>query len=449
MFCFELKSFSKTKHGAIRIERIIYMEQLKRRELCSGIYLNSVRDKRFKSGKISVNMFLPLNAETASENALLIQLLGRSCKAYPDYISLNREVNRLYGAVLGVSCGKMGDLQTLTMSVSGLDDRYTLNGESLSKELVGLLCKMLFEPKLDGEAFAEFDVEQERRQLLETIEAEANEKREYAVNQCVKLMCGNDSYGISRYGTYDRVQTVTPRQLYIAWQRLLKSAVFNITVVGELDADAIGGMFGAEFEKFGRTPVSCVIKPYEFDGEVKYQTEKQKVMQSKLVMGFSCKINAADERADSAKLMSVVLGGTPSSKLFVNVREKNSLCYYCAANYNRQKGTMIIDSGVEKQNIEKAKAEILNQLEQMKHGNISDFEINAAKLAIADSSGMVTDSVSGIERFYSSQAFEKEILSPAQMAERINAVTKQQIVEAANCVELAAVYVLTDEKEDV
>lgn len=423
------------------------MEQLKRRELCRGIYLNSVRDDRFKSGRISVNMSVPLKDETAAENALMIQLLGRSCKAYPDYISLNREVSRLYGAALTTDCIKMGDLQTLTLSVSGLDDRYTLDGEVLSEELAQLLCKMLFEPKLDGEAFAAADVEQERRQLLELIEAEANEKRGYAIKQCIRLMCKNDSFGISRIGTYEQVSSVTPQEVYKAWRRVLENAVVNIVVVGELDDEAIGEAFKAEFTKLDRAVTDCTIKPYEFDGELRQSVEAQEVMQSKLVMGFSCKISAGDERADHAKLMTLVLGGTPSSKLFTNVREKESLCYYCAANYNRQKGIILVDSGVEKQNIEKAKTEILNQLEQIKQGNITDFEISAAKLAVGDSAGMVTDSVSGIEKFYSSQLFEEEILSPEQAAHRINAVTKEQIIEAAKCVELAAVYVLADGKE--
>lgn len=423
------------------------MEQIKRRKLDCGIYLNSVEDNRFKSGKISVNMYLPLKEETAAENALLIQLLGRSCKAYPDYISLNREVNRLYGAMLGASCVKMGDFQMLTLSIYGVDDRYTLDGDALSKELVGLICKMLFEPKLEGEAFAKYDVEQERRQLLETIEAEANEKRAYAIKQCIRMMCENDSYGISWHGTYEQVKAVTPEQLYKAWRNLLENALVNIFVVGELDVDGIGEIFKDEFNKVQRNYVENTITPFEFDGKVKEKTEHQEVMQSKLVMGFNCKISAQDERADNAKLMSIVLGGTPSSKLFMNVREKESLCYYCAASYNRQKGIIIVDSGVEKQNIEKAKKEILNQIEQIKLGNISDFEINAAKLAVVDSAGVVNDSVSGIEKFYVSQVFENEILSPSQTAEKINAVTKEQIVEAANCVELAAVYVLTDNKE--
>lgn len=423
------------------------MEQLNRRELCRGIYLNSVRDSRFKSARITVNMYVPLMEETAAENALLTQLLGRSCKDYPDYISLNREVSRLYGASLTTDCVKLGDRQTLSVSVSGLDDRYTLDGEVLSKELAALLCKMIFQPKLEGEAFAEYDVEQERRQLLELIEAEANDKRGYAVKQCIKLMCENDSFGISRLGTPEQVKSITPHQLYKAWKRVLETAVVNIVVVGELDDEAIGQALKAEFDKIDRQAFDGATAPYSFDGQLKQSVETQDVMQSKLVMGFSCNISSGDERADHAKLMTLVLGGTPSSKLFTNVREKKSLCYYCAASYNREKGLILVDSGVEKQNIEKAKAEILNQLEQIKQGNITDFEISAAKLAVGDSAGMVTDTVSGIEKFYSSQLFEKEILSPEQAAQRINAVTKEQIIEAAKCVELAAVYVLTDGKE--
>ncbi len=420
------------------------MENFSRRELDSGIFLNSVKDERFKTGRISANISTPLRENTAAENALLIQLLGRSCKAYPDYISLNREMNRLYGASLSTQCAKLGDLQQLSLSMTGLDDRYTLNGEKLSKELAGLLCKMLFEPKREGEAFSSYDTEQERRKLLETMQAEINEKRSYAITRCVGIMCENDSFGIRKYGSPEQLKSVTPKQLYSAWQRLLSTSVVNIMVAGELDADAVGELFKSEFNKIERAPENIETKMFKRDDKVKEETERQNVAQSKLVMGFSCGINVNDDRVDAAKLMAIILGGTPSSKLFVNVREKQSLCYYCASSYNRQKGIILVDSGVENQNIEKAKNEILNQIEQMKLGNITDFEISAAKLAVEDSSGMVTDSISAIESFYISQIFENEILSPQEAAKRISAVTKEQIIEAASCVELAAVYVLTN-----
>lgn len=425
------------------------MEKLNRSEICSGIYLNSVEDDRFKTGKISINMSMPLKEKTAAENALLIQLLGRCCREYPDYISLNRKINSLYGAGLDLYCSKLGDLQVLTLSIAGLDDRYTLEGEVLSKEFVELLCKMIFDPKLDGEAFSEDDVEQERRQLLETIEAETNEKRSYAINQCIQLMCESSNYGLRRYGSYNAVQAVTPHQLYIAWKNLISTATININVIGKFNTDIIRETFKAKFEKITRKPIECIIRPFEFDKKIKNKIETQDIMQSKLVMGFGLNINHTSNNADTAKLMSLILGGIPSSKLFINVREKKSLCYYCSASYNYHKDIIFVDCGVEKQNIEKAKKEILNQIEQIKDGNISDFEIQAAKLAVSDNMGTVTDTVSGIEKFYSFQSFDKEILTPDQKAERINRVTKQQIIDIANCVELAAVYVLTDNKGDI
>lgn len=421
------------------------MDKIISRELCPGVYLNSVRDGRFKTGKIVVDMYLPLAEESAAENALLIQLLGRCCERCPDYLSLNREINSLYGASLSVACSKTGDFQQLSLSISALDDRYTLSGEKLSGKLIGLLCDLIFRPKLDGEAFAGEDVEQERRKLLEAIQAEINEKRSYAISQCIKLLCKGDKAAVDKYGSAEAVKAATPQSLYKAWVNLKEKALFNITVVGELDADSIGDSFKAEIEISSRQPYDKKIAPLIAADEIKEQTERQKVMQSKLVMGFSCKDSGS--KAYSAKLMSIVLGGTPSSKLFLNVREKNSLCYYCAASYNSHKGYLLVDSGVEKQNIERAREEILNQINEMKNGNITDFEIEAAKLAVAQSSGMITDSVSGIADFYASQFFDDEILTPEKRAEAIASVTKEEIVKAASGVELKTVYVLTGDEE--
>lgn len=390
-------------------------------------------------------MYLPLSEDTAAENALLIQLLGRCCERCPDYLSLNREINSLYGALLSASCSKAGDFQQLSLSVSALDDRYTLFGERLSGKLMGLLCDLIFRPRLEGEAFVSDDVEQERRKLLEAIQAELNEKRSYAISRCVKFLCEGDKAAVDKYGSAEAVKAVTPQSLYRAWINLKQRALFNITVVGELDVDFIAESFKAEIEKSPRQPYDKKINPLVPADIVKEKTEKQKVMQSKLVMGFSCKDSGS--KAYGARLMSIVLGGTPSSKLFLNVREKNSLCYYCAASYNSHKGYLLVDSGVEKQNIERAREEILNQINEMKNGNITDFELEAAKLAVAQSSGMITDSIGAITDFYSSQFFDEEILTPEQRSKAIEAVTKDEIVKAASGVELKAVYILTGDEE--
>lgn len=427
-------------------ERVILMNKFNSRELCPGVYLNSVPDGRFKTGKILVDMYLPLIEDTAAENALLIQLLGRCCERCPDYLSLNREMNSLYGALLSTSCSKIGDFQQLSLSISALDDRYTLFGEKLSGKLIGLLCDLIFRPRLEGEAFVSEDVEQERRKLLETIQAEINEKRSYAISQCVKLLCEGDKVAVDKYGSAEAVSALTPEQLYKAWINLKQRALFNITVVGELDVDFIGESFKAEIEKSPRQPYDKKITPLVAADEIKEKTERQKVMQSKLVMGFS--LDNKNNTRYSLKLMTLVLGGTPSSKLFLNVREKKSLCYYCAANNNSHKGYLLVDSGVEKQNIEQTREEILNQINEMKNGNITDFEIEAAKLAMAQTCGMITDSIGAMADFFAYQFFDDEILTPEQRAEAIASVTKDEIVKAANSVELKAVYILTGDDEE-
>lgn len=132
----------------------------------------------------------------------------------------------------------------------------------------------------------------------------------------------------------------------------------------------------------------------------KHITEEMELSQSKLVMGFRTQISAGDEEAVAERLMCAVLGGTASSKLFNNVREKQSLCYYCSSSYDSIKGIMYINSGVEGENLEKAEKAILKEIEDMKNGEITDFEIEATKLAVVNSFKSSSDSVSGIENWY-------------------------------------------------
>ena len=181
------------------------MEGLIRREICEGVTFNSIVDDRFKIGRLSVTLLVPLSRSTAAANVLLSCVLTRSCQKYPDFTSLNRKLNELYGAALYPMVRRIGDFQAITISASGLDDRYTLDNESVSSELAELLCAILCEPKLINGHFDEEDVEQERRQLLEDIDAEYNEKRVYAVNRCIEKMCRDELFAIGRYGTREDV----------------------------------------------------------------------------------------------------------------------------------------------------------------------------------------------------------------------------------------------------
>lgn len=418
------------------------MDSIKRKEIANGVFFNSIKDSRFKTMRISANALVPLSADAASSNALLFGVLSRSCKAYPDFTVLSKKLSSLYGADLTVSVRKAGDCQALTITASGLDDRYAFEGESVARELSLLLCSVIFEPNVTDGAFDEGEVEQERRQLLDVIDSEFNDKRIYANDRLIKNMCANEVFGLNRYGTAEKIKEATVQSLYSVWQNLLKNAKFEIMFIGDSASEKAEEVFKNAFSKVQREPYKLSTQVVRSAETVKHISEEMELSQSKLVMGFRTDIAVPDKEVNAARLMCAILGGTANSKLFCNVREKQSLCYYCAARYDKLKGIMTIDSGVEGNNINKAEKAILKEVEDMKNGKITDFEMDSTKLAVVNSFRATNDTVSGIESWYANQLFEGDFKSIEQVSAEINEVTKEQIIKAAQRLTLDTVYVL-------
>jgi predicted Zn-dependent peptidase len=418
------------------------MNPVKQIELADGVVFNSISDERFKTMKLLTNIFLPLSEETASVNALLCYVMVRCCKKYPDMIKMSRKLGSLYGAEVNGSVSKMGDMQCLKIDIGGLSDRYAIDNENISAELSSLLCEVLFNPKVENGEFDEKDMLQEKRQILDMIDSDFNDKRVYAAQRLNEIMCADEVYGIKWCGTKEQLEAVTPKALYEAWRNMLKNAHFEITFVGESNLDNAAEVIKNSFKEIRRTPVDLSTDVVYTVFEEKNVTEEMEVAQSKLEIGFRTACAEPEPETAATRLMAVILGGTASSKLFNNVREKKSLCYYCMARYQRLKGLMIIESGVETANIEAAKEAILAEVEDMKKGNISDFEINSAKLAIINSTLGVTDTVTGLSSWYSSQVMDASVDTPEEACKKVEAVTKEDIVKAANKLMLDTIFVL-------
>lgn len=418
------------------------MNTLTQKEIAPGVVFSSIKDSRFKTMKLSANIFMPLSEQTASVNALLCYMLVRSCRAYPDFTALSRKLASLYGAELNGSVSKMGDMQCLNISVDGIDDRYTIKGEKISRMLSSLLCEVIFNPKTADRRFDESDMLQEKRQLCDMIDSEFNDKRVYASQRLVEIMCDSELYGIKRCGTKQQIEALTASDIYSAWENMLNTAHFEFMLVGDADCGSVSDVIYNAFKEIKRNPVEISTDVvYSVFGQ-RDVVEEMDVAQSKLEIGLRTACAEPEPETTAARLMCAILGGTAHSKLFNNVREKQSLCYYCASRFFRLKGIMIIESGVETGNIEKAKQAILNEIEEMRKGNITDFEISSAKLAVTNSFCGITDTVSGIVNWYSSQLMDASVDTPLQAANKINAVTKEQIVEAANRLQLDTVYTL-------
>lgn len=422
---------------------------IEQRLLCGGVNFRSIRDTKFKTVRISVHFMLPLEKQTVAANALLPFLMSRASRQYPDFTKLNQRLAELYGAVLNADVQKLGDVQVLSVSASGIADRYALEQERISEELSKLLCSVLFDPPFDADGlFPQDSVEQEKRQTIELIDSEYNDKRTYALRRCEQIMCEQEPSGISRYGGREEIKAVAREELSRAWERLLQTARVEIMVLGDCNASAAYEGFSQAFQQVRRTELAdCTTKVVSKAEQVKEVSEKMDVAQSKLVLGFRTAQAIPSPQVPAVKLLSALYGGTPNSKLFLNVREKMSLCYYCSSSYNSMKGILYVQSGVETKNLEKAKEEILRQLEEIRSGNFTEDEIQAAKLYLKNAMNTLSDSLGGLENWYLSQVFSNRIESPQEAAALLGAVTREELVEAANQVTLDTVYRLEGKEE--
>lgn len=415
--------------------------------LADGVEGLFVKNDRFNTTLISYNFYLPLKKETVASYALLPFILTSCGKDYPDFSKLNLKLAKLYGARLNASAEKYGDYQLLKMTISVINDRFSLDGESLVKSASLLLLNLIFSPNTEDGAFLTEDLEREKRKAIEHIKGEISEKRIYAKKRLIEEMYENSPYGIPKCGTVEDVEAITEKSLYNAWERMLQTAFVRVQVVGSAVPT---GLFEDITERFSVTErkniTDCKIsEPTEKRNTVKRVTDNMDVTQGKLCLGFSAEMCGNDDTTLPLMVMTDIFGGGPYSRLFSNVREKMSLCYYCSASAVRQKGLITVESGIETENALKAEKEILNQLEAVKKGEFSDFEFQSSIKSISDSLNSYNDSQNSIDLWYAIKVNNNSVYSPEDIAEKLKNITREDVVNTANGVTLNTVYKLLPE----
>jgi len=392
---------------------------------------------------------MPLRRDTAAANALLPMVLRRGCRQYPDMTSLNRRLKELYGARLDGGVAKRGEVQIVTLYCEILSDKYALGGEKLAECGSGLLKSVIFDPILYNGCFRADDVEIEKRNLADIIDSQLNDKRYYASQRLKEEMCKSEAYGIYEYGTREDALKITPKLLYDVWLAMMASARVEILFVGDGDAAACKSMFSGAFSALIRKKTAdCSTQVIKDVKEVRTITEHLPVSQAKLGLGFRAGTATPEADVAAMQLACTVLGGSPHSLLFLNVREKLSLCYYCFSRFERQKGLVFIESGIEEANAESAKEEILRQLEELKAGRFTEDDLSFAALSLENSYKELNDSLFSISGWYLGQAIAGHMRSPAQAAAEVAELQKETVVKTAQKITLDTVYLLAGEKED-
>ena len=417
---------------------------MQRCKLSEGIHLNLLPSEKFKTNFLSVCFVVPLEKENAHLTALVPKVLSRGCKAYPDMAAISERLEYLYASDISAVYVKRAESLIVGFSADFVKDAFLPEkGENLLNSVSALLFDILFDPLIENGAFRESYVAGEKADLINAIGAKINNKAAYAKERCTEIMFGARPYGISELGTVEEVRAATSKQIYERYKQIAETAPIEIFFNGECDAEELSALVKSRIPVSAHRKTSFPTRAF-LDGEpdeVTEVTDEMPVAQGKLVMGLrmsGVNVNAPD--AAAFNVFNEIFGGSANSKLFMNVREAMSLCYYCRSMPDMFMSALFISSGIEPENREKAKKAILEQLDAMKAGDFSDDDIAEAKLSLCNAYKELDDSASALCLWYLSRVIFGNDGTPEDTMEKIRAVTADEIRAAAEKVSLDTVY---------
>lgn len=405
---------------------------------CKGVIYNYGFADHFKTGYLSVDFFMPLTKENATGMSLLAGVLCRGCKQYPGMDLISRYLAKNYGASLSVTAGKAGELEILTFAFSFLDREYAIDGEDVRSAMISLFRELVFAPLAENGAFRVDYVEQEKSNLIDKITGVFNDKRVYALEQCKSLMCENEAFGIGEYGDIDLVRAYDAKALYDYFEKLLKEAWVMVNYVGKEREHFMEALTEGLAPRTAEMPATQVV---DFSGKVREIVDPLDLSQSKLTLGFRLGKSAL-EKPMACRLFNVLYGGSATSKLFMNVRERLSLCYYCSSRLDRLKNVMFVASGIEADKYEQARNEIENQLKCVANGDFTQEEMENAKAYLIDSFRSFYDNESALASMMVTGTLHGKVCLPEEEIQAVEAVTREDLMEVAKGVKLDTVYFL-------
>ena len=408
----------------------------------SGITLRCFPDRRFKQSALSLQFVRPMDRQEAALNALLPAVLLRGSRNHPDIRAITGRLDDLYGASVGNIVRRIGDYQTTGLYCGFIEDRFALAGDAVLAPMAAFLKELLLDPALEDGVFRADFVEGEKKNLIATIESERNDKRAYANNQMMRLLCREDSFGIPRLGEKEDVAAVTPEALYDHYRKVLAESRVEVFYVGSAEPETVERLIRDIFKGIDRSYVNLPAQTGFHWVEPTRRTEEMEVAQGKLAMGFVSPITLRDEGFVPMQLLNLIFGAGMTSKLFMNVREKLSLCYDISSGYHGAKGLVTVSAGIDCKDKDRVIAEILAQLEACKTGEITEAELEAARQAMYSSIRNIHDTPGAIEGFYGSSALSGMPLTPEAYHRAVEQTTVADVAAAARTVELHTVYFL-------
>lgn len=408
-----------------------------------------INSEKFKSIYFSINFTMPVNKRQISENALLSAVLGKSNKKFKTQKEIQMYLYSLYGANFDIGIEKFGDLYNIEFRGECINKKYLPNNTDVVNEVLEFLYYAIYNPNVLNGAFDEEVVEREKDFILNKIREVKDDKLRYGIRKMEELMCKDEPFSTYVYGDEDDIYKITSSDLYKRYNEVISNSCITFIISGNLleyedIEEKVKNIFNNKL--VSKLNYKELIYNQKLNHNQEVVEESQQTTQS--VLSYGLRINNPNSN-DFYKLSvyNALLGGTPSSKLFQNFREKESLAYTVRSRYYRFKDIIIIYAGIQKENYEKAKLVIENEINKIKDGEISDEEFEASKKSIISDLKEWNDSKIALSKMFISNLFslKNDSLTLEQMVDKFEKVTKQDIIDIASKITIEKIYFLGGE----
>ncbi len=424
----------------------------KKKKISSGLTLSAVQTDKFKTETLSVSLVTPIDQKLSPMSLLVLSLIKRGCEKFPSQGEINLRLDELYATSISVRSNRMGDYNVLGLTAEMLCGMYTDGKTDILGGTLDVLTQLLFHPLIDAEGhFLPAYIESEKKNQCDLIEAQINNPRAYASRRCREIMFEGESYGIGLIGTVEQVSALSSQELALCYQSLIGDFHYEFFYIGPRSVDEVAEKITDFFMPEIPHHASAKIMPPSARAtvsSVRRVTEEMPLAQGKLVLGFRTGINLFSTDFYAMLVANEIYGWSPVSKLFMNVRERLGLCYYCSSTFDIFNGAVFVSCGISPCNKEKAEAEILCQLDKMVNGEIEEGELIAAKHSLCNTYRSLCDSPALLESYYFCRNAFGITCSVEDCMQNIRAVKMEDVIAAAAKISLDTVYFLNGNGEE-
>jgi len=418
--------------------------------LADGVSLIVLPSTQFKTTRIVLNFIAPLQAETITQRSLLASLLETNSQDYPTQADLAAKLSAMYGANFGISVSKRGNTHVFSVVMTVVNDKFLPGETAVLTEGLAFLKQVLWRPNVSVGHFDTATFDREKTNMAAYLASVYDNKQAYASLQLQQLYFENSSaQRLPSFGNVNDLEPITASSLYRYYQQMLAHDQVAITVLGDVDVSAVTTLL-ADLPLAVRT----VTQPTVFYQQalldtVAEQTEVQPTNQAKLNLAYQVPTYYYQPDYYALLLANGIFGGSPMSLLFTNVREKASLAYYASSAYDAFRGLITVQTGIDATNVTRVKEIIAAQLETLQAGEFCDELLAQTRATIKNQYITGLDSAGNL----TTQALVRQLVpeaavSTADFIAALDAVSKQQIVAAAQTIKLQAIYFLSSKGGD-